>query len=209
MNAPFFMNRVLYGQSNLLDDENGLSLLKSFMLTPDNFIDMDIESEAVSEAVSIAVSEAISEAISTATISEAIVSEATISEALVEETPNVEPPKAIERNTRFITRERDSIFWCVYTAVNGLTTAPSTNTMMNEKKAMSDFFNKNPTALKNINHRITLAKINELKCDLMTKPFMQGIEKLYSLCYLLQTADLCFFRGNQFLLYIQRQKLRE
>jgi len=191
MNAPFFMNRVLYGQSNLLDKENGLSLLKSFMLTPDNFIDMDIESEAVSEAVSIAVSIAVSEAvseatiseatiseatISEATISEATISEATISEAIVEEPPKAEPPKAMERNTRFITRERDSIFWCVYTAVNGLTTSPSTNTMMNEKKAMSDFFNKNPTALKNINHRITLAKINELKCDLMTKPFMQGIE---------------------------------
>ena len=41
---------------------------------------------------------------------------------------------------------------------------------------MSDFFNKNPTSLKNINHRITLAKINEIKCDLMTKPFMTGVE---------------------------------
>ena len=48
--------------------------------------------------------------------------------------------------------------------------------MMNEKKAMSDYFNKNPNTLKNINHKITLAKINEIKCNLMTKPFMEGIE---------------------------------
>jgi len=48
--------------------------------------------------------------------------------------------------------------------------------MMNEKKTISDHFNKNATLLKNSNHKITLAKINEIKCDLMTKPVMDSVE---------------------------------
>jgi len=85
--------------------------------------------------------------------------------------------RATPSPTRYTPREKDSIFWCIYFAINGPHDAHnSTNLMMNEKKTMSDFFNKNPTVLKNINHRITLAKINEIKCDLMTKPFMTGVE---------------------------------
>ena len=47
---------------------------------------------------------------------------------------------------------------------------------MNEKKTMSDHFNKNPALLKNSNQKITLAKINEIKCNLMTKSYMDTVE---------------------------------
>jgi hypothetical protein len=50
------------------------------------------------------------------------------------------------------------------------------NLMMNEKKTISEHFNKNATLLKNSNHKITLAKINEIKCNLMTKPIMDSVE---------------------------------
>jgi hypothetical protein len=56
--------------------------------------------------------------------------------------------------------------------------------MMNEKRAIFDFFNKdeNKTALKNTNHKITNVKINEIKCDLMTKPMLTSIEALIPCC---------------------------
>ena len=154
MNAPFFMNRVLFGQSNLIENGGGLNQLSSYMLTHDNFLtDDDYEMK----------------------IEEPLTKEPLTKEPLTKEPMTIEP-KA-KPQTRYVTRERDSIFWCVYTAVNGPSTTPNAvNLMMNEKKAMSDYFNKNPNTLKNINHKVTLAKINEIKCNLMTKPFMEGIE---------------------------------
>jgi hypothetical protein len=79
---------------------------------------------------------------------------------------------------------RDSIFWCMYVAINGESYYQSQlksgtnmiNLMMNEKRAISDHFNNNSALLKNSNHKITLAKINEIKCNLMTKPMMDSVE---------------------------------
>jgi hypothetical protein len=58
------------------------------------------------------------------------------------------------------------------------------NLMMTEKRVISEFFNKdeNKTALKNTNHKITNIKINEIKCDLMTKPMLTSIEALIPCC---------------------------
>jgi hypothetical protein len=143
------MNRVLFGQSNLIENGGGLNQLSSYMLTPDNFLTDDDYEMKIEEPLT--------------------------KEPVTKEPVTIEP-KA-KPQTRYVTRERDSIFWCVYTAVNGPSTSPNAvNLMMNEKKAMSDYFNKNPNTLKNINHKVTLAKINEIKCNLMTKPFMEGIE---------------------------------
>ena len=152
MNAPFFMNRVLFGQSNLIENGGGLSALNSYMLTPDNFLKVDDVPNSIEEDSN-----------------KMLVEEPPPKTSVVQSTP--------AKNTRYIPRDKDSIFWCIYTAINGPNmTHNTTNVMMNEKKAMSDYFNKNPTILKNINHRVTLAKINEIKCNLMTKPFMDSIE---------------------------------
>jgi hypothetical protein len=152
MLAPKFMNEIFYGQKNFLkSQENFLSDLNPYMLTPDVWAQMH---NVVPNAV-----------------------------------PNVLTDTALIQNkeaanTKFKPNLRDSIFWCIYVAINGESFYQSQlksgtnmiNLMMNEKKAISDHFNKNTTLLKNSNHKITLAKINEIKCDLMTKPVMDSVE---------------------------------
>jgi hypothetical protein len=152
MLAPKFMNEIFYGQKNFLkSQENFLSDLNPYMLTPDVWAQMH---NVVPNAV-----------------------------------PNVLTDTALIQNkeaanTKFKPNLRDSIFWCIYVAINGEPFYQSQlksgtnmiNLMMNEKKAISDHFNKNTTLLKNSNHKITLAKINEIKCDLMTKPVMDSVE---------------------------------
>lgn len=100
----------------------------------------------------------------------------------------VKPPA----KTRFRAFLKDSLFWCMYVHSHGQTAFETTKTigtnmlnlMMNEKRLLSDFFNKadNKTALKNTNHKITNIKINEIKCDLMTKPMLSSIEALIPCC---------------------------
>lgn len=140
---PKFMNEILYNQKNFLkSQENFLSDLKPYMLTPD-----------VWEKLS---------ASSTRPITDVV----------------------INKPTSFKPNQRDSIFWCIYVAVNGepfyqsqiKSGANMINLMMNEKKAISDHFNNNSALLKNSNHKITLGKINEIKCNLMTKPVMDSVE---------------------------------
>jgi len=160
MSGPFFMNRVLFGQSNLIEN-GGLNQLSCYMLTPDNFLPDD-DNMKIEDPLTIEPKTVLS-------VEPGAVEQKTVL--------TVEPKTVLTKQTRYITRERDSIFWSIYTAINGPKTAPNAvNLMMNEKKAMSDYFNKNPNTLKNINHKVTLAKINEIKCNLMTKPFMEGIE---------------------------------
>jgi hypothetical protein len=106
--------------------------------------------------------------------------------------PPVEPTKSPPIRTRFRSYLKDSLFWCMYVHSHGITAFETTkaigtnmlNLMMTEKRALFDFFNKeeNKTALKNINHKITNVKINEIKCDLMTKPMLTSIEALIPCC---------------------------
>ena len=172
MSAPFFMNRVLFGQSNLIEN-GGLNQLSCYMLTPDNFLpdddcEMNIEDALIIEPKTV---------LSVEPKTVLSVEPKTVLSVEPKTVLSVEPKTVLSKQTRYVTRERDSIFWSIYTAIHGPNTAPNAvNLMMNEKKAMSDYFNKNPNTLKNINHKVTLAKINEIKCNLMTKPFMEGIE---------------------------------
>jgi hypothetical protein len=78
---------------------------------------------------------------------------------------------------RFYPRSKDSVFTCVYAAIHGEKSLLEkginvTNLLMNEKHLISEHCNKNPNALKASNYKITIAKMNEIRCDLMTKPFM-------------------------------------
>lgn len=104
----------------------------------------------------------------------------------------VEQIKPPQTKTRFRSYLKDSLFWCMYVHSHGYAAFEThkaigtnmLNLMMNEKRLLSDFFNKedNKTALKNINHKITNIKINEIKCDLMTKPMLSSIEALIPCC---------------------------
>lgn len=148
MLAPKFMNEILYNQKNFLkSQENFLSDLKPYMLVPE------------------------------------------VWEKLCAQQPSIDVAVANNNNnnnkpTSFKPGLRDSVFWCMYVAIHGESCYQShmksgtnmINLMMNEKKAISDHFNNNSTLLKNSNQKLTLAKINEIKCNLMTKPVMDSVE---------------------------------
>ena len=106
--------------------------------------------------------------------------------------PVLTEPTKLPIRTRFRAYLKDSLFWCMYVHSHGHTAFEThkaigtnmLNLMMTEKRIISEFFNKdeNKTALKNTNHKITNIKINEIKCDLMTKPMMTSIEALIPCC---------------------------
>lgn len=132
MHPPKFINEILFGQTNFLDNKDNFLLLKQYMLTHD------------------------------ATV---------LATALA--------PETVEKPRYYIPSRKDSLFWCIHMAIYGETEFNSINYInvaMNEKRKMSDHFNAHPEQLKLINHRITLAKINEIKCNLMTKTIMDSIE---------------------------------
>jgi hypothetical protein len=86
-------------------------------------------------------------------------------------------PSTSKKRFRFYPRSKDSVFTCVYAAIYGEQSLLEkginvTNLLMNEKHLISEHCNKNPNALKASNYKITIAKMNEIRCDLMTKPFM-------------------------------------
>ena len=149
-NAPFFMNQILFGQSNLLEKNGGsLAQLSAYMLTPENWQTQIKVQEAFQQALAIPV----------------------VQQPLP--TPIIATPVR-----RYKPRMKDSIFWCIYTEINDEPTGETNlvNVMMHEKRTISEFFNQNPNLLKNSNHKITLAKINEIRCNLMTKQFMDSID---------------------------------
>jgi hypothetical protein len=140
MHPPAYMNEILFGQKNFLNNKENFLLLTPYMLSHDSFPNVcDIIAEV-----------------------------------------NVPIPKKQQPLFEF---NKDTLFWSIFVAVNGEQEYYKlkhgghnmVNVMMNLKKEMSDNFNKNPGLLKLSNYRITLAKINEIKCNLMTKP-MDSIE---------------------------------
>ena len=150
-NAPFFMNQILFGQSNLLEKNGGsLAQLSEYMLTPENW---HKGQQAVQQALP--------------------------SPHLVQQSlPTPIIALATPVRSRYKPRMKDSIFWCIYTEINDEPTGETNlvNVMMHEKRTISEFFNQNPNLLKNSNHKIKLAKINEIRCNLMTKQFMDSID---------------------------------
>jgi hypothetical protein len=152
------MNEILYNQKNFLkSQENFLLKLAPYMLSHDVWEKIKAENKDV-------------------------IIHASSSSSSSSDSPFPSPPPPIK--TFFQSNLRDSIFWCIYVAINGESCFQSQlksgvnmiNLMMNEKKAISDYFNNNLSALKNSNHKITLAKINEIKCNLMTKSCMDSID---------------------------------
>ena len=88
------------------------------------------------------------------------------------------------------------IFWYTYTAINGelKSGVNMTNIMMNEKRIISDYFNNNSKFLKNSNHKLTLAKINEIKCNLMTKLCMDSVESFIPLSIYYKRPIFVYFK---------------
>lgn len=133
--------------------------------------------------------------------------------------PSPEPiTKVNPKSTRFIPHIRDSLFWCMYVFSHGYTVYETqkaigtnmTNLMMNEKRAMYDFFNKDSGAsLKNTNHKITNIKINEIKCDLMTKPTLSSIESLIPCCAYFKRPIYVSFGDNIYLHFVSKDYIAD
>ena len=190
MFAPKFMNEIFYNQKNFLkSQENFLSDLEPYMLTPDVWT---IINAIATKDTSIKDTETVTKDV--ATVTNDIVTKDTVTKDTV--TKDIVTKDTVTKDVATVTKVtatkshifkpglRDSIFWCMYVAINGESYYQSQlksgtnmiNLMMNEKRAISDHFNNNSALLKNSNHKITLAKINEIKCNLMTKPMMDSVE---------------------------------
>ncbi len=133
MHPPKYMNEILFGQKNFLDNKENFLLLAPYMLSHEVYKNLgDTSSHNVDNVV--------------------------INEGF-------KPVK-------------DTLFWSLFVAIEGENEYAKlkhggynmVNIMMNTKKMLSDHFNKNSEQLKLINHRVTLAKINDIKCNLMVKP---------------------------------------
>lgn len=172
------LNRILYNQKNFLkSQENFLSDLAPYMLTPDVWIKMSASASA--PAPSPASAPAPASAPSPASASA--------------------PTKP-----KFT---RNCIFWYTYTAINGECDAGvnMTNIMMNEKKTISDYFNNNSSSLKNSNHKLTLAKINEIKCNLMTKICMDSVESFIPLSIYYKRPIYIYFKDiNSYMRFVDK-----
>ncbi len=157
MHPPKFINEILFGQTNFLDNKDNFLLLKQYML-------LDAADFYTNAADSNA---------------------------------NADTLKPIVKPAVYSPPRKDSLFWCIHMAIYGDkegTKINHINVAMNEKHKMSDHFNANPELLKQSNHRITLAKINEIKCNLMTKPTMDSIESC---------VPCAIFYGRPIIIYME------
>ncbi len=172
------MNEIFYDKKNFLKtQENFLQTLEKYMLTHD-FLEK-------------------------------------IQNPIKDSPSNKEPITQNKTNvsTIFQTNMKDSIFWCIYVAINGELLYQSElksgtnmiNLMMNEKRAMSEHFNRESALLKNSNQKITLAKINEIKCNLMTKPYMDSVDNLIPCSIYYGRPIYVYYKEiNSYLLFVDK-----
>jgi hypothetical protein len=152
--------KLLYGQKDFMLEHETLECLEKYMMTedlsarlsrpktPDKLI-AEVQKEIAKDSIP-------------------------MKELLIADVPS---PK---KGFRFYPRSKDSVFTCVYAAIHGEQSLLEkginvTNLLMNEKRLISEHCNKNPNALKASNYKLTIAKMNEIRCDLMTKPFMDKV----------------------------------
>ncbi len=103
--------------------------------------------------------------------------------------PAKEPDKSYQSN--FIPNNIDSLFWCIYVLTHSQSAYETNraigqnmnNLMLAEKRKIFEYFSKDDKCLKNTNHKITKAKINDIKCDLLTRPLMSSsLESFIPMC---------------------------
>jgi len=161
--------RLFIGQKNFMDDNKTLASLEQFMKTPNFYDKVQI---TVSSHITIETNEL------------DIIDTKNIIETKTKDTPNAKDTTTFAsdsvRNYHFYPKSKDCIFMCVYVAVYGEQALHQkgvniTNMIMNEKKLISDHCNSSPGVLKMSNYKLTIAKMNEIRCELMTQPFMNKI----------------------------------
>lgn len=159
--------KLFYGQKDFMLEHDTLECLEKYMMTED--LSARLSRPKVQDKLIVEVEK-----------------EVTRKELLIANVPSIPLPKesltplpkeSPKKGFRFYPRSKDSVFTCVYAAIHGEKSLLEkginvTNLLMNEKHLISEHCNKNPNALKASNYKITIAKMNEIRCDLMTKPFM-------------------------------------
>jgi hypothetical protein len=174
---------LFIGRKNFMTKNESLDLLVPFMLN-DDFLTKFGEvtnTKLVEEAPNVEASN-VKEAVPQIETkpNTKIVEDAT---SQIEAKPNtkvVEETIQKPREYRFYPKSKDCIFTCIYVAIHGEQTLYQpgvniTNMIMNEKKTISDYCNSSASVLKSSNFKLTIAKMNEIRCELMTQPFMNKI----------------------------------
>jgi hypothetical protein len=173
--------KLIYGQKDFMLEHDTLECLEKYMMTDDLATRLHSSYKKVEETLTKVLN-----------VQEPIVKESIVPKPIVKEpiaqgipsgvpsgVPSLEPkgPSIQKPQYKYHAKSKDSVFTCVYVAINGEQSlfqkgTTATNLLMNEKRLISEHLNKNPNALKASNYKLTIAKMNEIRCDLMTRPFM-------------------------------------
>lgn len=163
--------KLFYGQKDFMLEHNTLECLEKYMMTED--LSARLSRPKVQDKLIVEVEKEIAKESLTPTLKDL---SPTLNPTPINQISSM-AKEAPKKGFRFYPRSKDSVFTCVYAAIHGEKSLLEkginvTNLLMNEKHLISEHCNKNPNALKASNYKITIAKMNEIRCDLMTKPFM-------------------------------------
>jgi hypothetical protein len=170
--------KLIYGQKDFMLEHDTLECLEKYMMTDDLATRLHSSYKKIEETLTkvLNVQEPI---LKEPILKESPIKKETIIQEPISKTPSLEPkvPPIQKPQYKYHAKSKDSVFTCVYVAINGEPSlfqkgTTTTNLLMNEKRLMSEHLNKNPNALKASNYKLTIAKMNEIRCDLMTRPFM-------------------------------------
>ena len=178
--------KLIYGQKDFMLEHDTLECLEKYMMTEDLATRLHSSYKKVEETFvqNLIIQEPIIQEpiIQEPIVQEPIVQKPIVQEPIVQEPivqkPIVQGPPSIQKpQYKYHAKSKDSVFTCVFVAINGEQSlfqkgTTATNLLMNEKRLISEHLNKNPNALKASNYKLTIAKMNEIRCDLMTRPFM-------------------------------------
>ena len=109
--------------------------------------------------------------------------------------------KAVEHlETHESIKMKDPLFWIMFINMYGKAKYEAiskyTNTMMEEKQKIAQFFTERPNAMKNVNMKITKNKCKELISDLMTNADI-NMETLHALA-IYYKRKICVFNDTVF-----------
>ena len=163
--------KLIYGQKDFMLEHDTLECLEKYMMTEDLTTRLLSSYKKVEETLTKVLN--VQEPI----VKEPIVKEPIVQKPIIQEHIVQGPPPIQKPQYKYHAKSKDSVFTCVFVAINGEQSlfqkgTTATNLLMNEKRLISEHLNKNPNALKASNYKLTIAKMNEIRCDLMTRPFM-------------------------------------
>lgn len=169
--------KLIYGQKDFMLEHDTLECLEKYMMTDDLATRLLSSYKKVEETLTkvLNVQEPI---VPKPVLKESPIKKEILNQEPTSGVPSLEPKVSYEKpQYKYHAKSKDSVFTCVYVAINGEQSlfqkgTTATNLLMNEKRLISEHLNKNPNALKASNYKLTIAKMNEIRCDLMTRPFM-------------------------------------